>query len=183
MKWVKVVESGTHEQDPPATRMQYDEFHCPLTLDPKGRLTLPAQLRSALGKAGVEQLVAVANQGNRGGLSFFTPDDYRRVVKGRVRDADPFARNTVVYLRAVDSTSQTLDIDGSGRVLVPALLRKLAGFEKELVAFSSLDWFEVWDNQRWERAFDQAMDLWDEQTGPDSLAGLPGGPQAGGKER
>lgn len=153
--------------------MQYDEFHCQLTLDPKGRMTLPAQLRAALKKAKVDTLVAVANQGSRGGLSFFTPDDYRRVVKGRVRDADPFARKTIVYLRALESTSQAVNIDSNGRVLIPPMLRKLAGLERELVAFSSLDWFEVWDGGRWDRAFEQAMDLWDEETSQGDFSSLP----------
>lgn len=154
--------------------MQYEEFHTQLTLDPKGRLTLPAPLRAALKKADVDSLVVVANQGNRGGLSFYTPEDYRRIVKGRVRDADPFAGKTIVYLRAIDSTSQAVDIDNNGRVLIPPMLRKLAALDRELVAYSSLDWFEVWDAGRWEKAFEQAMNLWDQETGTSGLAGLPG---------
>lgn len=153
--------------------MQYDEFHCQLTLDPKGRLTLPSPLRAALKKAQVDSLVIVANQGNRGGLSFYTPDDYRRIVKGRVRNADPFAGKTIVYLRAIDSTSQTAPIDSNGRVLIPPMLRRLAGLERDLVAYSSLDWFEVWDAGRWEQAFEQAMNLWDEETGTSGLAAPP----------
>lgn len=153
--------------------MQYDEFHSQLTMDPKGRLTLPAPLRAELKKAKVDSLVVVANQGKRGGLSFFTPEDYRRIVKGRVRDADPFAGRTIVYLRAIDSTSQTVSIDSNGRVLIPPMLRKLAGLERELRAFSAMDWFEVWDDQRWESAFDHAMDLWDAETGSTGLSTLP----------
>ncbi|NOY26370.1 MAG: hypothetical protein GXP62_10905 [Oligoflexia bacterium] len=145
--------------------MQFDEFHCQLILDPKGRLTLPAPLRATLKQSKVSTLVVVANQGKRGGLSFFTPEDYRRVVKGRVRDADPFARKTVNYVRAIDSTSQTVSIDGNGRVRVPLMLRKLAGLERDLRAFSAMDWFEVWNEQRWEEAFDRAMDGWDADTG------------------
>lgn len=159
--------------------MQYDEFHCQLTMDPKGRLTLPAQLRAALKKAKVETLVVVANQGPRGGLSFFTTDDYRRVIKGRVRDADPFARSTINFLRAIDSTSQSVAIDGAGRVLIPPTLRKLAGLDRDLIAFSSLEWFEVWDSGRWERAFEAAMSQWDEETGQSGWSTVPA---VGGEE-
>lgn len=155
--------------------MLYDEFHTPLKLDPKGRLTLPASLRADLKRNGINQLVVVANQGNKGGLSVFTPDDYARIVKGRVAGADPFAKRTIMYLRAVSSTSQTVGIDGNGRILVPPLLRKLAGLDRELVAFSSLDWFEIWDEGRWDKAFARAMELWDDETGDDgmSLSSLP----------
>jgi len=166
--------TGTVPSHLGAAPMQFDEFHCSLTLDPKGRLTLPAGLRQELSKAKVNQLVIVANQGKRGGLSFYTVEDYRSIVKGRVRNEDPFANRTIVYLRAVDSTSQTATIDSNGRVLIPPLLRKLAGLERDLVVFSSLDWFEVWDAGRWESAFESAMSLWDEATGNPPAETAPG---------
>ncbi len=156
--------------------MQYDEFHCQLTMDKKGRITLPSPLRQALADKKISSLVAVANQGKRGGLSFFSPDDYRAVVRGRVRGKDPFARSTTVYLRAIDSTSQSVSIDANGRVLIPPMLRKLAGLERDVVAFSSMDWFEVWDSGRWDAAFEAAMELWDEQMGGDGLSSLPAAP-------
>ena len=49
--------------------MLYEPFNTRLTLDPKGRLTLPKPLRHALAGHGINSLVAVGNDGNRGGLS------------------------------------------------------------------------------------------------------------------
>ena len=92
--------------------MQYEEFRSQLTIDPKGRLTLPVQLREELSAAGVDRLVGIAAQGS---LWLFTPDDYRTIIKGRVRGQDPFSTKTALYLRAVVSTNQTLPIDSAGR--------------------------------------------------------------------
>lgn len=150
--------------------MQYEEFRSQLTLDPKGRLTLPVQLREELGRGGVDRLVGIAAQGS---LWLFTPDDYRTIIKGRVRGQDPFSPRTALYLRAVVSTNQTLPIDSAGRILVPAHLRELAHLERDVVCFSSLDWIEVWDKARWEAQFTRALDSWD------GLLGLDGEPDVG----
>lgn len=138
--------------------MQYEEFRSQLTLDPKGRLTLPVQLRGELAGAGVDRLVGIAAQG---ALWLFTPDDYRNIIKGRVRGDDPFATRTSLYLRAVVSTNQTLPLDNAGRVLIPQHLRELAHLERDVVMFSSLDWIEVWDKTRWDDQFTRALDAWD----------------------
>ncbi len=138
--------------------MQYEEFRSQLTLDPKGRLTLPVQLREELERAAVDRLVGIAAQGS---LWLFTPEDYRTIIKGRVRGMDPFSPKTALFLRAVVSTNQTMPIDSAGRILVPAHLRELAHLERDVVAFSSLDWIEVWDRSRWEAQFSRALDSWD----------------------
>lgn len=154
--------------------MQYEEFRTQLTLDPKGRLTLPVQLRSELAASGVDRLVGIAAQG---ALWLFTPDDYRDIIKGRVRGHDPFSPQTALYLRAVVSTNQTLPLDNAGRVLLPSHLRELAGLERDVVVFSSLDWIEVWDKGRWERQFESALRGWDGTLNLDGLG--PAGPGSG----
>ena len=141
--------------------MLFEPFNTRLTLDPKGRLTLPIQLRNALAGHGINSLVAVGNDGNSGGLSLFTLEKYRSSIEARTADIDPFAPRSADFLRAVVSTNQTLTIDGHGRVLLPAALRELAGIQRDVVAFSMAGWFELWDRDRWEQgAFPQVVDRW-----------------------
>jgi|TARA_B110000495_G_C22941444_1_gene550855 MraZ protein len=141
--------------------MLYEPFNTRLTLDPKGRLTLPIQLRHALAAHGINRLVAVGNDGDRGGLSLFTLEKYRSTIEARTADIDPFAPRSADFLRAVVSTNQTLTIDGNGRVLLPTSLRELAGIERDVVAFSMAGWFELWDRTRWEKsAFPAAVGNW-----------------------
>ena len=141
--------------------MIFEPFHTRLTLDPKGRLTLPIQLRHALAGVGQNRLVAIANDGEQGGLSLFTLEAYRSAIGARTSDIDPFAPRGIDFLRAIVSTNQTLTIDGHGRVLVPSDLRDLAGIAREVVAFSMAGWFELWDRERWDsRAYPEAIDRW-----------------------
>jgi MraZ protein len=141
--------------------MNFEPFHTRLMLDPKGRLTLPIQLRHALAGVGQNRLVAIANDGNQGGLSLFTLENYRSAIAARTADIDPFAPRGIDFLRAIVSTNQTLTIDGNGRVLVPSDLRGLVGIGREVVAFSMAGWFELWDRERWsQRAYPEAIDRW-----------------------
>jgi len=152
--------------------MLYEPFNTRLTLDPKGRLTLPIQLRHALAAHGINRLVAVGNDGDRGGLSLFTLEKYRASIDARTSDIDPFAPRSADFLRAVVSTNQTLTIDGHGRVLLPTSLRDLAGIEREVVAFSMAGWFELWDRERWESsAFPDAVGNWTSGSSPTGAEG------------
>jgi len=145
--------------------MIFEPFNTRLTLDPKGRLTLPIQLRHALSAQGINRLVAIGNDGDNGGLSLFTLSAYRESIAARTADIDPFAPRGVDFLRAVVSTNQTLTIDGHGRVLLPSGLRELGGIEREVVAFSMAGWFELWDRDRWEKkAFPDAVERWSQPT-------------------
>ena len=137
--------------------MQYEEFRAQLTLDPKGRLTLPVSLRAELGKRDIDRLVGIAEGGR---LLLFTPDDYRKIIKGRVEDSDPFSPRTVTYLRAVVSTNTTMPVDAQGRMLVAPHLRELAALDREIVMHSSIHWVEVWDKERYDQQFTQAVQEW-----------------------
>lgn len=145
--------------------MLFEPFHTQLTIDPKGRLTFPASLRGALSLQGVNALVAVCNQGNRGGLSLFTLQHWRDVLTARTRDVDPFDFQAQAFLRGIAATNQTLTLDAAGRVLIPSVMRSLVGIEKEVVMFSTAGWLEVWDLRRWEEeAWPAAVDQWEEQS-------------------
>ncbi len=151
--------------------MLFEPFHTSLTLDPKGRLTLPIQLRHALSGEGINRLVAIANDGEQGGLSLFTMTAYRDAIGRRTADIDPFAPRGIDFLRAVVSTNQTLTIDGHGRVLIPQGLRALADIEREVVAFSMAGWFEIWNKDRWEqKAYPASVERWTAQPSPKASA-------------
>jgi len=142
--------------------MQYEPFHVELTIDPKGRVTLPVQLRMALRVEGTNQLVAVANEGDRGGLSLFTQPHYRQLLDRKLADLDPFDPHSpdLLFVRAVVATNHTLTIDGNGRVSLSTRLRELAGLGGRIFMFSVGLWFEIWDPDRWRERHPQLVDRW-----------------------
>jgi len=142
--------------------MQYEPFHAELTIDPKGRITLPVQLRMAMRASGTNQMVAVANEGDRGGISLFAQEDYREVLSSKTNTADPFDPycREMLFLRSVVSTNHTLTIDGNGRVLVAPRLRLLADLEGKIFMFSMGSWIELWNTTRWQERHPQVVQQW-----------------------
>jgi MraZ protein len=125
------------------------------TVDVKGRLSLPAQLRRSLEVNRVNSLVLCCYQGAIWG---WTPEDYERSVEGRMEGMDPFAPEVVDFVHAVLAVTEEVDVDGAGRIRLPQELRELAGISKEVRVFSVLDRIEVWDAERWEQRFKSARE-------------------------
>ncbi len=142
--------------------MQYEPFHAELTVDPKGRVTLPVSLRMTLRMAGTNQLVAVANEGDQGGLSLFAQQTYSDFLTEKTVSIDPFASHSreMLFLRAIVATSHTLTIDGNGRILLPRHLRELASLHSRLLLFSVGRWLELWSSERWLERYPQLVQRW-----------------------
>ena len=61
--------------------------------------------------------------------------------------------------------SQDMELDGQGRILVPAKLRAYAGLDKNLVIVGMIDHLEIWSEEEWNAqnlTSDYIMDVMDE---------------------
>lgn len=138
------------------------------TLDDKGRLALPAVLRRALDKHEVSALVLTFHGG---AVLGWTPDDFERTIERPLLDQDPFSPEVLLFSRALLAPAQEVEVDRQGRIRVPALLRELAGLDREIMINSLIDRIELWDKQRWDEQFQQI------------LAAAPGMPGMPGRSR
>lgn len=125
------------------------------TLDPKGRLALPAPLRHALAGANESALVLTFN---RGAIWGWTRETFENTVEAPLETADQFDTAVQDFIHAVVSIAQDVEIDGSGRIRIPALLRERAGLTKDVVVNSVLDRVEIWDREAWEQRFAEALE-------------------------
>jgi DNA-binding transcriptional regulator/RsmH inhibitor MraZ len=53
-----------------------------------------------------------------------------------------------------------MPVDAQGRMLVAPHLRDLAALHREIVMHSSVHWVEVWDKERYDTQFAQAVQDW-----------------------
>jgi MraZ protein len=115
-----------------------------LTLDQKGRVTVPARWREQLMATAQGQLVITKN--GDGCLSLFPPPVWEQVlaaVKELPAEADP-------WRRMLTGHAEEVEIDGASRVLVPPELRRWAGLEREVKFMGIGTHFELWDLARYE---------------------------------
>ncbi len=114
------------------------------SIDPKGRVAVPAKFRSHLTKG------AVVTKGLDGCLFLYTRTEWAKLADKLA--ALPLARaNTRAFARLMLAGAMDVDIDKQGRMLVPDYLRTFAGMKKEVVITGLYNRLEVWDKIAWEK--------------------------------
>lgn len=112
-------------------------------LDTKARLVLPAKIREKLGD------VVVASVGMENCVSLYSVEEWNSFL-AKLKDRPFFSRsNTRELLRIILSSAHELILDGTGRVLLPPVLREYANLTQEVVVNGVNDHVEIWDKTRW----------------------------------
>jgi MraZ protein len=116
------------------------------TIDPKGRLSVPAKFRDAMAQYG-EALVVVPNEHS---LEVHPLEEWQRMEE-KLNTQSAFAREVRDLSRLYISRAKDVVLDGAGRILLPPDTRKQAGLEKDVTLVGGgRRMFEVWDRQRFE---------------------------------
>lgn len=111
-------------------------------LDAKGRVILPAKLRSHFSEPGF------LTRHLEGCLALWTSEEFEKEIEVRLAQAegDPVARNAV---REWSAAVFEAEIDRQGRMPVPAHLRSYAGLEQEVLVVGMINRVELWAPAAW----------------------------------
>ncbi len=110
------------------------------SIDPKGRLIIPAKFREELG----ENFVVTKEIG--GCLSIYSEDEWKAFEEKLI--ALPRAKANVK--RFYTASAVDTGLDKQGRVLLSSALKTYAGLEKDVVVVGVLERVEIWDKIKWE---------------------------------
>lgn len=69
-----------------------------------------------------------------------------------------FKKKNNDFIRRFTAGVKELEIDATGRILIPKDLVAFAGIQKELVLSSAINIIEIWDKAKYENAVDEATD-------------------------
>ncbi len=144
-----------HEDQPRGSVDLNGEFR--FKVDDKGRVALPAKFRKVLSK----NLVVTLELDNECVYVFETPDFNEWVNKlfidkfGEFNEAD---RQHVGMRRKLKARAREVEVDSSGRIMLPAEVRANAGIKKDVVVVGNTGRFEIWDAKRYEQV-DEGIDL------------------------
>lgn len=117
------------------------------TIDPKGRVNVPARFRDLLQEAGQNSFVVTNFTGC---LCVFPAGEWGRIeelVAGRVSSVH---RKLNTFLRFFIGGAVEVVPDKQGRILIPPSLRAYAGLERDVVITGMLKRFEIWSREKWE---------------------------------
>jgi MraZ protein len=127
-------------------------------VDAKGRMLLPVALK--------RQLVALMNDGFvvkrsvfHQCLEMYPMSEWDKEVKG-VNKLNRFVKKNNDFIRMFMAGVKVVEVDGSGRVLIPKDLVKFAGISKEIVLSSAINRIEIWDKDKYESVVqDESVDF------------------------
>ena len=122
-----------------------------LALDAKGRLAIPGKHRAALtGSAeNSERTLIVTADPSRCLLVY--PRATWEPLQARLMGLSSFNVEIRGLQRLLVGHADEVEMDGTGRILVPPALRQYAGLEHHVVLVGQGNKFELWDDAKWQQ--------------------------------
>ncbi|WOD44373.1 division/cell wall cluster transcriptional repressor MraZ [Hwangdonia lutea] len=138
-------------------------------VDAKGRLMMPSGMK--------KQLAAVLEDGFVLRRSVFQPclelypmSEWQTVMQ-KINKLNRFKKKNNDFIRRFNAGARMVDVDGSGRLLIPKDLIGFAGITKNIVISPAVNIIEIWDKDKYEQTIDDAAidfaDLAEEVMGQD----------------
>jgi MraZ protein len=117
--------------------------HFEHSLDAKNRLSIPARYRAAF-SGGV-----VLAKDPEPCLTVWPAETHESIIQRALGGLNPMGRDYRRLSRFFQGNSFEVELDASGRVVLPPPLLGYAGIGKEVVVVGVGDHLEVWDRERW----------------------------------
>jgi MraZ protein len=141
--------------------------------DIKGRLMMPSPVK--------KQLTTVLQEGFVLKRAVFQPclELYPlsewNVLMEKVNKLNRFVKKNNDFIRRFTAGVKVVELDSSGRLLIPKDLHSFAGISKEVVLSSAVNIIEIWDKKRYEKAINEAAvdfaELAEDVMGNDNIMG------------
>ena len=123
--------------------------------DVKGRVMFPAALKKQLKKVIGEGFVIKRSVFNQC-LEIHPMDEWNQVV-GQVNKLNRFVKKNNDFIRSYMAGLKVVEVDSSGRFLIPKDLLVFANLEKEIVLSSSVNMIEIWDKTSYESSVSETL--------------------------
>jgi MraZ protein len=123
-----------------------------VNLDAKGRMALPARYREALARDTDGKLVVTIDSRERCLLLY--PLAAWEAVQAKLEALSNMNREARRLQRLLIGHATDLEIDSSGRVLLPPMLREFASLSKKLVLLGQGNKIEIWGDELWQSRLD-----------------------------
>lgn len=118
-----------------------------LTIDDKGRLAIPARLRTQLAdEYGKTLAITLGPEA----IELYPQPVFRETAE-RIKQIADRPKRMLMQRQFVGHATEC-EPDAQGRVIVPSLLRELKALGNEVVLVGQIDHFELWSEAQWTAA-------------------------------
>lgn len=117
-----------------------------IAVDAKGRMAMPARYRDRLLEACGGRLVVTVDQDH---CLLVYPLPEWEVIEEKLINLPSLNKQSRLLQRLLIGHATDLEMDGQGRILLPAMLREYAGLKKKAVLIGQGKKLEIWDEETW----------------------------------
>ena len=142
-QWEWIPKSGTSQKES-SVRPLFGNYE--LTLDEKNRLLVPSDIRKAWNPEDAETLVLVPGVNRK--LWLYTEKFYEKMAEHMESEFAP-EEEKVLNDHVNFGTAQRIDLDKSGRVVIPEKLVKKWNLGREVTVVGIRDHVEIWNRSEW----------------------------------
>ena len=127
-------------------------FEC--KADAKGRVMLPASLQKQLAPM-LQSGFVLKRAVFQPCLELYPMEEWEKLMQ-HVNKLNRFNRKNNDFVRRFTAGVKVVELDTTGRLLIPKDLVAFAGIQKDLVLSSAINIVEIWDKKNYEKAIDDA---------------------------
>jgi len=123
------------------------------TLDPKGRMALPARFREAMVERCAGNVVVTIDTREKCLLMYPLPE--WEIVQRKLESLSNIGDRARLIQRLLIGHATDIELDANGRLLLPQMLRSFADLDRKLVLVGQGNKIEIWSEPRWQARMDE----------------------------
>ena len=120
------------------------------TVDNKGRIMIPAQLKKQLDGFTKDPFI-LKRSVFQNCLELFPYSEWK-LMMDKVNKLNRFVKKNNDFIRMYTAGVKSIDLDSNGRLLVPKDLIAISKLTKNVVLSSSINIIEIWDKDEYEKS-------------------------------
>ena len=124
-------------------------------VDAKGRLMIPAPLKKQF--ASLEDGFVLKRSVFQPCLELFPMAEWNKMM-AKINKLNRFVKKNNDFIRRFTAGVKVVEIDATGRLLIPKDLIVFGKIDKDLVLSSAINIIEIWDKTLYENAIENATD-------------------------
>lgn len=137
--------------------------------DTKGRVMIPVALKNQLAPL-LSKGFVIKRSVFQPCLELYPMEEWQELMQ-KMNRKNRFKKKNNDFIRRFSAGVKPVEIDATGRLLIPRNLVEIAGITKDVVLSSAINIIEIWDKDSYEKVIDEAAenfaDLAEEVMGDD----------------
>ncbi len=124
-------------------------------VDSKGRLMLPVPLKKQL-NASLQDGFVLKRSVFQQCLELYPMQEWNLMMQ-KINKLNRFVKKNNDFIRRFTAGVRVIEIDATGRLLIPKDLAVFAAVSKDIVLSSAVNIIEIWDKDLYEKAIDDSV--------------------------